>query len=67
MPNQALVQPPPQKKIGEITLSGIFIQSNTDAGLHQAGRMIMGYLKMVEDDGRGIMVEMDSRGGSLPH
>ena len=43
-PIQAHVRPA-QEKTRELTLSVIYIQSNAGGGLHQAGRMMAGYLR----------------------
>jgi hypothetical protein len=44
MPNQAHVRSVQENRC-EITLSGIYIQSNADAGSHEAGRMMVSYLR----------------------
>lgn len=44
LPNQAHVRSAQETRC-EITLPGIYTQSNADAGLHEAGRMMVSYLR----------------------
>ena len=44
LPNQAHAQPAQENRC-ERSISGIYIQSNADAGSHEAGRMMVRYIR----------------------